>query len=256
GHEIAVARLRVSENYDQALFLGHGLAWAEDRVKDPETASRYASSASPTEGEDPYAGLECRWSDIPSRHGETVSLLVAAMGDTPTDIYRDVLAEIESTYGDDAHPVALPQLSLATDPAHLHPEVALRHAGRWTDRLRLWAFNLVGRLLIRRQTVTSGTDWAAYPHMVRAATDHRKFDGVLRMVLAGTSEQRLHLEAALEARFARGEVAWGLHVSDRAVMTCLVYERMGRQVHFVDGAEGGYTAAAVPFKRRLKSLMS
>ncbi|MEL6615216.1 MAG: DUF3095 family protein, partial [Bacteroidota bacterium] len=68
------------------------------------------------------------------------------------------------------------------------------------------------------------------------------------------TEQRQRLEAFLDACYARGDLAWGLHVSDRAVMTCLVYDRMGQQVHFVDGAEGGYTAAAVPFKRRLKAL--
>ena len=49
-------------------------------------------------------------------------------------------------------------------------------------------------------------------------------------------------------------MAWGLHVSDRAVMTCLVYERMGQQVHFVDGAGGGDTAAAGPFKKRVRAL--
>lgn len=254
GHEIAVAKLRVSENYDQALFLGRGLAWAEGRVKSPETAFRYAAAEAPATDADPYSGLECRWSDIPSPFGETVSLLVAAVGAAPSVIYRAVLAEVDAIYGDEAHPIALPKLRLAADPARLGPEVDLRHGGRWTKRFELWARNLLGRLLIRRRTVTSETDWGLYPHLLLAATDYRKFDGVLRMVLAGTPEQRHRLEAALDERFARGELAWGLHTSDRAVMTCLVYERMGRQVHFVDGAEGGYTAAAVPFKRRLKSL--
>ena len=38
------------------------------------------------------------------------------------------------------------------------------------------------------------------------------------------------------------------------MLTCLVYERMGQQVHFVDGAGGGYTNAAVGFKKQLKAL--
>ncbi|MEM1054588.1 MAG: DUF3095 domain-containing protein [Bacteroidota bacterium] len=254
GHEIAVAKVRVSENYDQALFMGAGMAWAEDRVKDPETASRYASQASPTSGADPYAGLECRWQDIRSPHGETVALLVAAVGEAATETYRDVLAEVEAVYGEDAHPIALPALRLSTDPRRLSPEVGLRHGGRLGARAKLWALGLVGRVLLRRQSVTSETDWGAYPRLLRASTDYRKFDGVLRMVLAGTPEQRERLVAFLDDRFARGELAWGLHVSNRAVMTCLVYHRMGQQVHFVDGAEGGYTAAAEGFKRRLKSL--
>ena len=74
------------------------------------------------------------------------------------------------------------------------------------------------------------------------------------MILAGTPEQRARLEATLDAGFEAGALAYGLHVSDRAILTCLVYERMGRQVHFVDGAGGGYTSAAVPFKRRTREL--
>jgi hypothetical protein len=36
-------------------------------------------------------------------------------------------------------------------------------------------------------------------------------------------------------------------------MTCLVFERDGRQVHFVDGADGGYTLAAKKMKERMRS---
>ncbi|MEP0899817.1 DUF3095 family protein [Nodosilinea sp. FACHB-13] len=39
---------------------------------------------------------------------------------------------------------------------------------------------------------------------------------------------------------------------DRALMTCLVFERSGREVHFVDGADGGYALAAKPLKEKLK----
>ena len=254
GREIAIARLRVSPHYDQALFMGSGMAWAEDRVKNPQTASRYASTAEPSSGADPYAGLECRWEDIPSPHGETVALLVEALGDEPTAIYREILEDVERIYGDDANPIALPQLKLSASPRRFSPEVRLRHEGSVGKRAELWARNLLGRALIRRRSVTSETDWGAYPTFLQAATDHRKFDGVLRMILAGTPDQRRELVEALDERFERGEAAWGLHVSDRAVMTCLVYERMGQQVHFVDGAEGGYTAASVGFKKRRKTL--
>ena len=74
-------------------------------------------------------------------------------------------------------------------------------------------------------------------------------------VLFEVNPATFQLAAFLDERYTRGELAWGLHVSDRAVMTCLVVHRMGRQVHFVDGAEGGYTAAAEGFKRRFKSLV-
>ncbi|PAP76713.1 DUF3095 domain-containing protein [Rubrivirga marina] len=257
GHEVAVARYQASENYAQALFRGTGLGWAEDQVKDPSTSDRWASRASPRESDgDPYEGLECRWQDVKSPRGETVSLLIEAVSDDRDVTYREVLGLIGEVYGaDSAHPVALDRLRLATTPAKFGPEVRLRHPDRpLRRRATLWALNVIGRVLIRFGIETSETDWERYPKLFRASTDYRKFDGVLRMVLAGGPEERARLEAALDRLYEEGRLAYGLHVSDRAVLTCLVYRRMGQQVHFVDGAGGGYTSAAVGFKRRRKAL--
>ena len=263
GHDLALARWQVAEGYAQALLTGSGLGWAEAQIKGPATAERYASTAEPSADADPYAGLECRWEDVVSPHGETVSLLVSAAsgpgaaGYGATAVYRDVLAAVEAIYGpgETMHPVALDRLRLASDAGRFAPEASLRRPGsRRRYTAELWLRNVLGRYLVARKTQTAETDWGQYPTRLRASTDYRKFDGVLRMVLAGTAEQRARLEAVLDAGFAAGALAYGLHVSDRAILTCLVYERMGRQVHFVDGAGGGYTAAAVPFKRRVKAL--
>ncbi len=254
GHDVRIARIQVSSGYAQALFDGTGLGWAEHQIKDPATAGHYASTAAPSDAADPYGGLECRWHDVPSAHGETVALLVQATGDPADTVYADTLAAIERTYGpDDAmHPVALDRLRLRALPVAT-AEARLR-ARRLADRARLAVQGVVGRVLLRSRRATSETDWAAYPGLLRAATDYRKFDGVLRMILAGTTAQREALTAWLAEAHAGGRLAYGLHVSDRAVLTCLVYERMGRQVHFVDAAEGGYTQAALGFKAQLKSL--
>ncbi len=258
GHDLAMARLQVSPGYAQALLAGSGLGWAEAQIKGPATAERYASTAAPSANADPYAGLECRWEDVVSPHGETVSLLVAASaGPDATAVYREVLAAVEDIYGpgDTMHPVALDRLRLSSDAGRFAPEARLRKPERRRRyTLELWLRNALGRTLVKNKTKTSETDWGEYPKKLRAATDYRKFDGVLRMILAGTPEQRARLEATLDAGFAAGRLAYGVHVSDRAILTCLVYERMGRQVHFVDGAGGGYTAAAVPFKQRMKEL--
>ena len=256
GHEVAVARFQASEHYAQALFRGTGLAWAEDQVKTVATADRYASHAVPAEGDDPYAGLECRWQDVESDRGEVVSLLVEAVGDDRDATYREVLAAIAEAYDDDrAHPVALDRMRLSLDPAKLSPEARLRHpAARWRRQAKLWALNVVGRVLLRFGVETSETDWARYPALFRESSDYRKFDGVLRMVLAGGPAERQRLEAVLDRLYREGRLAYGVHVADRAVLTCLVYSRMGQQVHFVDGAGGGYTNAAVGYKRRRAEL--
>ena len=258
GHDLAIARLQVAPGYAQALLTGAGLGWAEAQIKGPATAERYASTATPAEDADPYAGLECRWEDVVSPHGETVSLLVAATaGPDATAVYRSVLASVEDIYGpgETMHPVALDRLRLSASADRFQPEARLRrpHA-RLRYTAELWLRNVLGRYLVKKKKQTSETDWGQYPTLLRASTDYRKFDGVLRMILAGTPEQRARLEAVLDAGFADGRLAYGMHVSDRAILTCLVYERMGQQVHFVDGAGGGYTAAAVPFKRQMNEL--
>ncbi len=89
--------------------------------------------------------------------------------------------------------------------------------------------------------------------MVQQTVDYKKFDDTLRMVISGTTRQRESLTRWLDGRYRAGELVYGLHTSDRAIMTCLVFERMGRQVHFVDGADGGYTLAARAMKKRLQA---
>ena len=267
GYAVRVARLAVSPNYTQAMFSGGGLAHAERLVKDSETGPRYAvrPRAAGTEAPDgdPYDGLECRWQDVPSAQGETVSLLVTAYGDdeaTRLATYRSAVRAIEEAYGKPEgtrapHPIATDRLRLSLDPRRFSPELTLRAEPekRLGKRVELWLRNVLGRGLIRRGMQTSETDWARYPTLLREATDFRKFDDTLRMVLAGTAAQRERLEAYLDGRYRAGELVYGLHVSDRAVLTCLVHERMGRQVHFVDGAGGGYTAAADALKRRARA---
>lgn len=258
GHDVRLARVTVAPGYAQALLSGSGLGWAEAQIKaDP---ARHEPGVAPAAGDDLYAGLECRWHDVASPRGETVSLLVQAVGrglDPASDTaatYADVLTTIEQIYGpDDAHhPISVDRLRLRALPVATS-EARLR-APSFVRRAVLVAQGLIGRWLLWRRTATAETDWARYPHLLRAATDVRKFDGALRMVLAGTADQREALETWLEAAFCEGRLAWGLHTSHAAVLTCLVYERMGRQVHFVDGAGGGYTQAAVGFKARLRAL--
>jgi hypothetical protein len=71
------------------------------------------------------------------------------------------------------------------------------------------------------------------------------------MTIAGTASQREKLVSYLETQFKAGQLVYGVHTSNRALMTCLVFERHGRQVHFIDAADGGYTAAAKGMKQQL-----
>ncbi len=259
GHDILVARHRVAENYVQAVFAGGGMAWAERYMKDPASAAQCAiDAATPAVGS--HAGLECRWQDIPSPHGETVSLMVRALGAEPNAVYRALMAKIRETYGseDACHPVTLPALSMTLGGRRLDNEAGVRAAergwSRWRYRLWIRLVIVLGWFLMRLGLKTGETDWSRYKPTLVRNSDVRKFNDIYRQILAGTAAQREALEAWLEARYRRGELAYGLHVSDRAHMTCLVFNYSGKHLHFIDGADGGLFSAARDFKKRAAQL--
>jgi hypothetical protein len=257
GFDILVARHRVSENYVQAVFAGGGIAWAERYMKDAATASLCAVDAAPRGS---HAGLECRWQDIPSPHGETVSLMVRATGAEPNALYRALMAKIRETYGSDdsCHPVTLPALSMSLGGRRLDNEAGVRAAergwARWRYRVWIRLVVVLGWFLMRFGLKTAETDWSRYKPTLVRNSDVRKFNDIYRQILAGTAAQRAALEAWLEARYARGELAYGLHVTDRAHMTCLVFNYAGKHLHFIDGADGGLFSAAKDFKQRAAKL--
>ncbi len=73
--------------------------------------------------------------------------------------------------------------------------------------------------------------------------------------LMRAAAQREALDAWLAGRYAKRELVYGLHVTDRAHMTCLVFNYSGRHLHFIDGADGGLFLAAKQFKERAAKLI-
>lgn len=265
GYRVLVARYRVSEHYVQAVFAGGGIACADALIKNPDTARDYVIERGAVAPRGSHDGLECRWQDIPSRHGETVSLMVRAReADTgrAAELYRRLLEKVREVYGgDDAcHPLAVPDLAMALGGERLGNEVGVRAAGRgplgrWLALMRTRAIVVLGWLLMKFGIRTSATDWGRYKETLVRNSDVRKFVDVYRQILAGTAAQRAALTGWLEERYAAGELVYGLHVTDRAHMTCLVFDYSGRHLHFIDGADGGLFLAARAFKERLAQLV-
>jgi hypothetical protein len=254
--DILVARHRVSAHYIQSALFGGGAAHVERALKRGGLPGEFHVRADATAEAD-YGGLECRWSEIPSPQDETVALIVDARGpaDSALRVYSAVMERIRSIYGEpeNCRPVARDGLSVSLARRVLDNELGLtawrrgalaRALARAVLRLNVMA----GWVLLRSGVRWRGTDWSTYEADLVANTDFRKFDGSLRLVLSGTAAQRGDLTAYLEARREAGDLAYGLHVAKSAVMTCLIEERQGAHFHFVDGAGGGYAAAALALK--------
>jgi hypothetical protein len=263
GVEVMVARYRVTEHYDQAVFSGGGMAYADRLLKDPRPDNPYLVPAS-VAPRGSMEGFECRWQDVPSRHGETVSLIVLSRDPDPAHsgaLYREVIAKVAEVYGtpDACHPLAVPDLSFGFGGKQMENEAAVRAAGRGASGKLLWKmrmrwFSALGWALMRFGIHTVETDWSAYKETLVRNSDVRKINDGYRQILAGNAAQRKALDAWLDARYRQSDLAYGIHTTNRAQMTCLVFNYAGRHMHFIDGADGGLFLASKELKKRLAEM--
>lgn len=260
-YRVMIGKCRVSEGYYQAAFTGEGLVYAEKLVKnDHENLYCFANNNISPHAD--FTGFECRWKDVPSPHDETISLLVMSIANTGNQsnaVYLEVLDIIQNIYSDAEtyKPVQKKHLELTTNTQDLVDEVKIR-AGSGTKLARLiytlllpWKVRL-GRYWMKKGKRALNTDWGKYKDTLVTNTDFRKFDDNLRMVISGNAIQRDKLENFLKKQTQKGLLVYGLHVSDRAIMTCVISDYNLHHVHFVDGADGGYAMAAKALKKQLK----
>jgi hypothetical protein len=257
GLDVLVARHRVSQHYVQCALFGGGALHVERLLKRGALPEEFRVAADVTAEAD-YGGLECRWSEIPSPHDETVAVIVDATGPQGATLrtYSAVMQHIRRIYGepDDCRPVAQDGLEVTLAGSVLDNELGLTAWRKSAltnamDRARLRVSVLIGWVLLRFGIRWGDTDWGVYKSDLVTNTDFRKFDGSLRLVLSGTAAQREELTRYLDGLRDKAELAYGLHVAKSAVMTCLIEERQGAHFHFVDGAGGGYAAAALAMKQ-------
>jgi hypothetical protein len=261
GFPIGVAKLIVSEHFTQAVFTGGGLSRAEQLVKRSPDGRSYELHDDPTATDADFSGLECRWNPVRSEKGEIVSLLIQANGrsdQTKNDVYREAIAKIESIFGESAgcHPATEASLILTSDKKDLNAELHAKHGHRpaWIQWLclRLFLFqNRLGTLFFGKPMHFAGMDWRNYKKIVIQNTDHQKFDDMIRMVISCSTTNRQEFERYLREQRSMGRLNYGLHITDSALLTCLVFDRLHRHFHFVDGSNGGYALAAKAMKEQV-----
>lgn len=253
GYRIRVARLQMSDNFQQAIFSGGGLAHAEQLLKHPEKGKAYRIEDDNQDHQADFSGFECRWNAIPSTYEETVSLMVMALPNDQMEtdaIYEAVLMKIEEIYGSSQmrHPISVENLSLALNPTKLTVEARVRHQDTSMRRLlRMFRGSLKAWIAMKLHI----GKWGGYKHILIEATDNEKFDDTLRMTISGTTAQRDTLRTYLEEQHQQKRLVYGIHTAHETLMTCIVFDYFGRQVHFVDAANGGYAIAAKEMKMQL-----
>ncbi len=264
GYKVLVAKHEVSKNYEQAAFAGGGLEYADSCIKNQDLQNKYLIPENEIIGNADYTGLECRWKDIPSPYGETVSLLVKVLSDSIEKrdaSYSNVLQKITEIYGsvDQCNPISVDNMELTLDGDKLSNETNVKSFNKGVIfRIYFW-FSLrikilIGAILIKLKIKSSGVSWGNYKNEVVANSDIRKFDDMLRQILSGTTENRKQLEVYLHDCFLKKELVYGIHVAKSALMTCMIGDYNGKHIHFIDGSDGGYALAAKNLKKQLASI--
>ena len=247
-----VAKHEISKDYKQAIFHGGGINQADTLIKN--NASYCYDLPGVVEDVD-FSGLECRWRDIPSSKEETISLLVYANETKHYQILLEFIAQYFGNYSQ-RRPVQINNLELSFSFSQLYHEVNAKSSGlkKILCLAGIWLNNLLGLFLIKFNIKFNKTQWGDYKQQITLTTDSEKFDDMLRMTCSVNTKERQQLEKYLQQQWIKKNLCYGLHISNRALMTCLVFERMGAQVHFVDTADGGYAMAAIGFKKQLQQF--
>jgi hypothetical protein len=260
GFELKISKLKISDLYSQAIYKGDGFDQAEIILKDiNQTQYDLKASLEPMAN---FSGLTCRWQDIPGRRGQILSLIVKTTTNDKNqekNIYNQIIAKINQIFGDykEYQPVVASSLNLSLDLERLSQESRVvtgisSKLKTWNHLLQIYFINLFGRFQELFGTKMAGYNFKTMKEAM-VNTDYKKFDGALKMIISSTKQQSLELREYLEKLHQQKQLVYGIHTTNRALITCLVSPMAHQEVHFVDGADGGYALAAKEMKTQIKS---
>lgn len=250
AHEILITKHRISPYYTQAIVRGGGLEYADALIK--KEYEKYAlARIECEENMADFNSLECRWEEISSPKDEVLTLLIKAKNDTE---YQKLFEKLESIFGsyEERHPIKEKNLHLSFSPKNLRVEASLLSISFFAKSLRILSMmgiNLLGGALMAFKVGL----WGEYKHHITQTCDTQKFDDMFRSVISATKSQTRQLELYLQTESQLGNLSYGIHKSDTSLMTCLIFDRHGKHVHFVDGSDGGYALAAKMMKMQSSS---
>ncbi|HIJ61955.1 MAG TPA: DUF3095 family protein [Rhodospirillaceae bacterium] len=260
GASLSVGRYQPSPGNSYALFAGDAVQALEAALKDrgePALAALAAVAEDLDDGEDPdLTGLSCRWDPLKAVRGRMVSLVIEGPGLASLHAELLALAKVPALSAGEAA-----SLSYHWPPGRLWLEAKARAQGRALAVVMagLLLETLFMLLVFRLRLPLGRFDPERYRReIITNLIDFSRSGDLLNLVFDCPLEQIPAVRRHLEERSRRGELAFGMHVADFAVMTCLVASAAdGRHIHFVDGGDGGYTRAATELKeKRLTALSS
>lgn len=259
GADFLVGKFQLSPGNYLAVFSGGGAELADGLVKS-RSDLLYQSGSEIADSPLDLEGLSCRWETLHSTRGVMLSMLVNAKATTmesAENVYRTVLEGLADILGNKPSgnsPVTPENLIFRWPPRGLALEIKAtqRDRNRFLWTLYLYAESFLQYLLEKFDKKFKNYDAPVYREELRANTDFRRFDDTLRLIIDCSDRQAEAIAAFLEKLHAEGRVRFGLHRTDRALMTCLVFDlARSEHIHFIDGADGGFAVAAQAMKKQV-----
>ncbi|MEL6969511.1 MAG: DUF3095 family protein, partial [Bacteroidota bacterium] len=248
-HQIAIAKWEVDTAFAIPIVLGGGLAQAEKMIKADSYESQHNLGTHTLD----LTGMECRWNKIkpPQDIREVVCLLVAFTSENHNrTVAKQVMDAIEEIYGNraDRNPISVKRLQLDTSIAKINREVSVKFGQpNWLTLIKTTIITLFAQVFYFK----ANQEGKHYLNRLVELSDTLVIDGRISTIISGTSAQREALAEQLDKLEQAGQIIYGLHVTQESIMSCYVRDRENQHIHFVDGADGGYTRAAVQLKQKL-----
>lgn len=262
GYKLFVARLRVSDKYIQAIISGKGIEIAEKLIKNDDIYNPFRLRADlPAKNKADFTGFTCRWKDIPSTRGETISFIIKIRekyNRQTSVVFNKILKGVDDFFGheSDYHPLTEDNQSTSVSQAFREAKIFSKKKSGFryaVNKLRVSMETVMVQIIVALKLpvkmMNKNIRNIKTDNIINS--DFRKFDGSLKMVISCNTSQRKSFEKLLTKLVNRGVINYGLHVSDRALLTCLIHRGTGEEVHFVDSADGGYALAAKKLKEQM-----
>jgi hypothetical protein len=251
GLDVRVSRYAPSQNVRYAMFAGGGMRWAERQIKLGNFALLPASAGARPD----LTGLSCSWEAIPSSLGVILTIMLNPERSLDDPRFIGLVSELNALLADKRQ-VCSP-MPAQGPPMRFPPSglgllaIVQRRPGEWAwvRRFRLAAEALFVYIVLKAGIKIGNFEPDRYRSEVVANADFRGYDDGLRMTIDCSAAQADRIEALLSEARERGVARHGLHREAEALMTCIApVPSRSNHVHFIDGASGGYTLAALQLK--------
>lgn len=245
---IEISKYEITPGRSIACMRGNGMNLAEKLIKEP--GSRYLVDLPADEFPD-LKDLSCRWSPVPSRKGEILTLIVSSQNDA--SIFSQFISQLQ---------LIIPEGLESVNPGHVeHAKYKglLATLRAEAKQFPFFSFKFFKHCLeifysiwvFKLKLPAVFFDAKAYQKSIASHSDYRKFDESLRMVIDCTTEQRVAIVDYLEEQYQKGKLFYGHLITSESLMTCFVSGLgQGEHIHFIDAVNGGYAAAATLLKKQ------